>query len=187
MVTEFNLSSLKRLLFFPLLIYVLFFSSAQACIVATKLAEEDLQKADLVFMGHIKSMQFIKDSPGGNAVLKFGIEKVVKGKWDEKTIETLISWGTGGSPSDLVEFQKWYGAKHRVGLIFPETIKKNLNCQETEVTKGDGTKYRESRCSWISPLPVPFHPSEKISYDRSWIVKKPCSDSFILNISNHGR
>lgn len=167
--------------FLGLLIFLFALSgNASACLMIEELQKEDLEKSDLEFLGKAEELVFAQGKPGQ---VRFSVEKVLKGKYSGKTIEVFWMNGNFGEPSSLEEFQKKFGKRSRVGIILPETIRKNTKCVQVPRAGAQGAKASRLSCDWIVRLPLPFPPSEE-KQEKPWVLSKVCSNSFIFKADN---
>jgi hypothetical protein len=154
--------------------------ATHACRLHQPLTEDDLLKAQTVFLGKaidyrpVKQQIFdgkSKPEPLAPAEITFRVRKVLSGK--DIPYHITVNWihGLFGHPGSLASFKQRYGSLTKVGILFPETFPKicAMEARENVLGKPLGeTMDCHSEFTGSAPSDMP------------WVLNKHCSGPYMF-------
>lgn len=153
------------LLFF---VFILSCSNAQACPMMEPLTDEQMLKAQSVFIG--TAMEYESNDAPHPDVITFRVEEVLSGKPVSRDIKVNWIHGTFGMPSSIEEFRSIYGKKTKVGILYKETFP-----EECSIVNSVGERLSKEYChsrflGYKSPSDLP------------WIMNGGCTGPYMFPI-----
>jgi len=157
--------------------------TASACVIQRSLSADQRGRADSVFFGRVVRIQYATEHGGisdRSATITFDIQRTVRGRPVEGTIEVYGFSNTGIYQISIEDFVARYGRDVYVGIVFPETIKAHTRCRDEEWTTGSGAKFTTPYCRVDLPIvPFGYKPADAPRMDRPRVIEQICSGQFI--------
>ena len=154
--------------------------SASACSIFKQLSKSDVAFADIIFEGHIQSVD------SGDYV--FDVAKVIKGNLSQKQIRVGLTDGVAYSPpKSKEEFASRYGDFTRIALTTPGQIEKFCGIKKVRsVTIRDGaplvTYVDRLKCD--NSILRPEYPR---ATEIPFIVRRTCGRPYIFSVENYSK
>lgn len=148
-------------------------SPVHACPRLTPLTGNDLDQADLVFIG--EPVAYESQTAGNFARIRFTVHETIRGNAPGDTITAYWSHGTFGTPNSLEGLKSYYGSRVRVGLILPETY---LGWCKVMLRYNAGT----GRTRWGMSCFGPYN-ARPLGENRNlpWIMNEGCSGPYMFD------
>ncbi len=160
--------------------------TASACTIPHSLSADQQGRADSVFFGRIASIEYAATEltnrrvSDRSATITFDVQRTVRGRPLQGSIEVYGFSNTGNRRVSLEEFVARYGRNVYVGIVWPDTIKSHTTCRDDQWKNGSGEKLRVPYCKVDLPIvPFGYKPADAPRMDRPRVIEDLCGDQFI--------